>query len=188
MPLPSFLGPFRNIPAPAPAAPPLGGGGANPLPFTMQTQDFSEWCWAATSSSVCAFYNRPPLMTQCQIASACLNLACCVDPAPPPPWPCNAPYYLDQALTQTGNLAAPATNGALPFASVTTEIDAGRPVGCHISWSGGGGHFNAIYGYDAANQDVDLGDPYYGNQTLPYATLVSSYQNLGAWDYSYLTN
>ncbi len=52
----------------------------------------------------------------------------------------------------------------------------------------GGGHFNVIYGYDPVHQDVDLGDPWYGNQVLPLASLISNYQGAGSWDYSYRTN
>jgi hypothetical protein len=190
MPVPKFLGPLISIPIsqppqPAPAPAPIGGAGANCLSFSMQSQQQSEWCWAATSASISAFYGPGSPATQCQIAASCLTLACCSQPFPST---CNQAYYLDRALTVVGHLAAPPSSGALPFASVTNEINAGRPLGCHITWSDGSGHFNAIYGYDASVFDVDVGDPYYGNQTLPYSAMTNSYQGSGVWDYSYLTS
>ena len=185
MSLPAFLGPYVSVPMGQGISSPLGGAGANPLAFTMQAQLQTEWCWAATSSSVCAFYARPPLQSQCEVATACLGMACCSDPMP---GPCNQPYYLDRALAETGNMAGTIVTGSLSFAQIVSEITAGRPVCCHISWRGRGGHFNAIYGYDSANQDVDLGDPFYGDQTLPLSTFVNNYQGAGGWDYSYRTN
>lgn len=181
--LPAFLGPFTAVPtsaAVAKFAAPLGGAAAS-LPFSMQTQQQTNWCWAATSTSVSLFYSAASAWTQCSVATQCLGGACCTQPGP-----CNTVYYLDQALSATGNLASTAL-GALAFASIKTEIDNGRPPCCHISWSGGGGHFNTIHGYDDATNDVDVADPFYGAQTLPYATFVNSYRGVGVWDYSYLT-
>jgi hypothetical protein len=184
--LPAFLGPYVQVPLAQARKTfaPLGGASAK-LSFAMQKQVQDEWCWAATSSSVCAYYQRPPLQSQCEVASACLGIACCTNPVP---GPCNQPYYLDRALGETGNLSGAIISGALSLADIATEIDAGRPICCHISWRGGGGHFNAIYGYDDANQDIDLGDPFYGNQTLPLLSLLSNYQSAGTWDFSYKTS
>ncbi len=198
MSLPAFLGPAVAIPLPAAAAmllqpaPPAGGAAARTLAFTMQTQSQTQWCWAATTSSVATFFGHPaPAPTQCQVATNCLGGTCCQTPGSAA---CNVPFFLDRALTSSGNLAGTAS-GAVGFgpvapaaASVVDQIDAGRPLGCHISWNGGGGHFNVIYGYDAANQDVDVADPSFGNQTIPYATFVASYRSAGCWDFSYLTN
>lgn len=189
--LPVFLSQMAPVHPLAQGAHPSGGGGQPArLGFSMQTQQQTEWCWAATSTSVSVFYNAASPWTQCGVAQACLGLSCCAQPLPSG---CNIPGYLDQALTKTGNLAA-LVGGALPFSggvgsNIDQEIDAGRPIGCHISWRGGGGHFNAIYGYDPSNQDVDVGDSYYGSLvTVPYSTFCSNYQSAGSYDYSYLTS
>ena len=50
------------------------------------------------------------------------------------PSPCNEPWYLDRALTRTNNYVS--MTGAVTFDQVRAEIDAGRPVGARIGWSG----------------------------------------------------
>lgn len=196
MALPAFLGPFTPVPAP-PALPAhafaaIGGGAAQRLTFTMQVQQQSQWCWAATSASIDDYYGPAGTKSQCAIATGVLGGSCCTAPGSPA---CNQPYYLDVALSWVGHLAQPCIGTAIDLvaggpgpASLETEINGGRPVGCHISWSGGGGHFNVIYGYDTGTQDVDVADPYYSTHTLPYAAFKTGYQGAGTWDASYLTS
>lgn len=192
MSLPAFLGPFTALPPPARGFGPIGGGPAHSLAFTMQTQQQTEWCWAATSASVDDFYGPAGMKSQCKIVSGVLGGTCCATPGA---GSCNQPYYLDIALTWVGHLAQPCIGTAIALASagagtpsIEDEINAGHPVGCHISWSGGGGHFNAIHGYDTNTQDVDVADPYYSTHTLPYAVFKTKYQSTGSWDASYLTH
>lgn len=179
MTLPSFLMPLSPIPVPS--VPPIGGAPSG-LSFTMEAQQQSNWCWAATTASVSKFFMATSTWSQCNVAGSCLSLNCCGNPGP-----CNQPYYLDLALTTTGNYAGPVT-GSYSFANIQTEINGGKPVCCHISWNGGGGHFVAIYGYDQVTNDVEIGDPYSGNSTIPYSGLLSGYQGSGTWDYTYLTS
>jgi hypothetical protein len=92
-------------------------------------------------------------------------------------------WALEDALGVIHHLAEGPTGGVLPFSSIISEINAGRPVCCHISW----GHFNVIVGYyDDSAQDIVVRDPLFGEKTLPYEMFVSSYHG-GAWDDSYLT-
>ncbi len=113
-------------------------------------------------------------------------MECCITPLPPPPppyWAGNRPYALDGALRVVNHRAGDPTGGALPFSSIMSEIDAGKPICCHISW----GHFNVIVGYyDDSTQDIIVCDPLFKETTLPYDTFVSRYHE-GAWDDSYLT-
>jgi len=95
---------------------------------------------------------------------------------------------LDIALNQTGNLNGAPSPGFISMASVQTEIDNGCPIGCHITWSDNTGHFVVIHGYDVINGDVDVSDPFYGSQTIPYSAFTVNYRGTGAWDYTYLTN
>lgn len=191
MPLPSFLGPFVDVPAALAAQkaanPPAGAEGSpNILPFSMQEQQQTEWCWAATAASVSAYYNVTPVLSQCQIASECLDMECCITPLPPPPppyWPGNIKYALDVALRVGNHLADGPTGAPLPFSSIVTEINRRRPICCHISW----GHFNVIVGYyDDSHQDIVVRDPLHGEHTLPYEMFVSNYYG-GTWNNSYLT-
>ena len=52
------------------------------LPFTMQVQTQSNWCWAATATSVSLFYTSSSTWTQCTVANGELNLTdCCSRPS-----------------------------------------------------------------------------------------------------------
>jgi hypothetical protein len=199
MPLPSFLGvtkPLKVSPAAktlaiaaAPAATP------NPLAFNMQLQQQTEWCWAATAASVAAYYKDPAAMTQCQIATACLSMNCCINPLPDPPpptWAGNRTFTLNVALGVVNHFTEPVLQRAIDFPAIVAEIDAGRPVCCHISWDPGSpllGHFNVIAGYDAARNDVVVRDPSgtLSDGVFPYESFKSNYHG-GRWDQTYLTH
>src|SRR6266513_228265 len=74
------------------------------LTFAMQAQTQSNWCWAATSTSVSLYYWSRSGWTQCRVANAELGLAgCCMDPVP---GQCNVPWFLDRALTRTNNFVS----------------------------------------------------------------------------------
>lgn len=156
------------------------------LPFTLEDQTQTNWCWAATSVSVSRFYWAASTWTQCKVASAELGRTdCCNSPVPSA---CNVPYYLDRALTRTQNLSS-LLGRVLTWAEIQAEIDGGRPVGVRVGWSGGGGHFLAIFGYGRqGGQDVvDVDDPIYGVSRISVDTLRNSYQGSGTWTHSYLT-
>lgn len=158
------------------------------LAFNMQAQTQTNWCWAATATSVSHYYwwflNR---WTQCRVANAELAHAdCCNSPVPAA---CNVPWYLDRALTRTNNFVSIAA-GAASFATLRAELDAGRPVGARIGWSGGGGHFMAIYGYTLIAgllEFLDIDDPIYGKSHLSYSDFATNYQGSGTWTHTYFT-
>ena len=155
------------------------------LAFHMQPQTELNWCWAATSTSVSHYYWYRSRWTQCRVACAELNLqTCCEIPAPDD---CNVPWFLDKALTRTQNFVS--ISGPIPFNEVRAEIDAGRPVGARIGWSGGGGHFVVIYGYTKvlAQEYFDIDDPIYGKSHLKVADFSNHYQTTGSWTHAYLT-
>lgn len=155
------------------------------LAFNMQAQTQSNWCWAATATSVSHFYWFWSTWTQCKVANAELGKSdCCSSPVPSP---CNVPWYLDRALTRTRNFVS--ITGQVPFQQVRDEIDAGRPVGARVGWSGGGGHFMVIYGYGfiAGEQYFYIDDPIYGKSQLTVADFSSNYQGSGTWTHTYFT-
>lgn len=155
------------------------------LPSNMQPQTESNGCRAATSTSVSHFYWAASTWTQCKVAGAELGLSnCCQNPAP---GPCNVPWYLDRALTRTENWVS--ISAPISFAAVRAEIDAGRPVGARIGWSGGGGHFMVIYGYSLTNgtEYFDIDDPIYGKSHLTVSGFSNHCQTTGNWTHSYLT-
>ena len=101
---------------------------ATSLPFNMEPQTQTNWCWAATSKSVSQFYFPSTTWTQCKIASAELGGNCCVSPVPSS---CNVPWYLDRALTRTNNFVK-VVSRSLTYDEIYSEIHAGRPVGARI--------------------------------------------------------
>jgi hypothetical protein len=155
------------------------------LNFNMQPQTQSNWCWAATSTSVSVFYSSLSPWTQCKVANGELGYSnCCNSPVPSP---CNVGWYLDKALTRTENLVT--VTGPATFDQVRSEIQAGRPVGARIGWSGGGGHFMCIYGCDTigGTEYFDIDDPIFGKNQPTVATFSSSYQGSGSWTHTYYT-
>jgi hypothetical protein len=155
------------------------------LGFDMQMQTQSNWCWAATSTSVSHFYWLLSPWTQCKVANAELGRGDCCNSSVP--GACNVPWYLDRALTRTNNFVS--ITGPSTFQQVRDEIDAGRPVGARIGWGGGGGHFMVIYGYSlvAGTTYFDIDDPIYGKSHLTVSDFSSSYQGSGTWTHTYFT-
>jgi Peptidase_C39 like family len=98
---------------------------------------------------------------------------------------------LQNALTRTGNVAS-ASSGAAAFSTIDTEIDSGRPVCARIGWSGGGGHFVAIVGYNeallASTNYFAIADPWYGSSDVAENTFRTSYQGSGTWTDTFYTN
>ncbi|MFT3877512.1 MAG: papain-like cysteine protease family protein [Propioniciclava sp.] len=156
------------------------------LSFTMQAQLASNWCWAATASSVSRFFWSWSTWAQCTIANAELgrNDAC----NSPIPSGANVPWYLDRSLARTNNFVS-IHSGPASFATIRAEIDAGRPVGARIGWSGGGGHFMVIYGYAKwlNTEWVYIDDPIYGKSQLTLSNFTNNYQGSGTWTHYYLT-
>lgn len=155
------------------------------LAFNMQAQTQSNWCWAATATSVSHFYWFISSWTQCRVANDELgHNDCCNNPVPSA---CNVPWYLDRALTRTNNFVS--VTGPASFQQIRDEIDAGRPVGARIGWSGGGGHFMVIYGYSlvAGVEYFDIDDPIYGKSHLTVSDFSSNYQGSGTWTDTYFT-
>jgi hypothetical protein len=74
------------------------------LSFDMQMQTQSNWCWAATATSVSRFYWFLSTWTQCQVANAELERSDCCNSNVP--GACNVPWFLDRALTRTNNFVS----------------------------------------------------------------------------------
>ena len=160
------------------------------LAMSVQPQRETNWCWAAVSVSICAFYNAVTIWTQCLVANAALpRTDCCSASANSDPALCNTPWYLDVALQVTANfrqmIAAP-----LSFTAVQTEVNGSQPIGCRIGWTGGGGHFVAIVGWltgSSGTDYIDVSDPIYLDSQIAFANFAGAYQSGGSWTHSYLT-
>jgi hypothetical protein len=169
------------------AGPPIAIVGGKHLTVTMQTQDQTNWCWAAVAASIADYYGSN-VKTQCQIVTDMLPGAatarCCTDGSSAQ---CNKPYQLLKSLGDVGHLAATGSEPKpLKPEIVQSEIGAGRPVGIQIFWRDTGGrHFIAVTGY--AESSVDVRDPFYGPTTTPYLKLRDDYLGRGTWTRSYRT-
>lgn len=154
------------------------------LPFNMEHQVKSNWCWAATSKSVSVFYSFLSPWTQCKIAAAELSLSCCATPFP---GACNVPWYLDRALTRTQNYVSLA--GPITWDQVLAQLNLGLVVGARIGWNGGGGHFMVIYGATKTGNTnyLYIDDPIYGKSVLTYNQFLNNYQGSGKWTTTYYT-
>ncbi len=151
--------------------------------LTMQPQQQTQWCWSAVATSVSLFYDSASGWTQCALVDAELGqTSCCVNGGTPT---CNQPWFLDLALTRTGNLDPP-VGGVATFAVTANEIDAGQPVGVRIGWSGGGGHFVVIAGYTelSLSRWLAMRDPWFGNSSVGWSGLQTSYQGTGSWTHT----
>ncbi len=147
--------------APAPtgtaATAPHAVAAANRLNITMQAQEKTNWCWAASGNTIATFYGRRYSQNQfCNAAfrrqqgTTCPNNQATLG---------NVQNALDWAGINRGSYVS----GYLNYGTVQNEINAGRPVETRIQWSSGGGHMHVIYGFDTANNWVYWGDPWGSN-------------------------
>ncbi|MCX4449780.1 papain-like cysteine protease family protein [Streptomyces sp. NPDC087866] len=134
------------------------------LNITMQAQQKTNWCWAASGNTIATWYGRN--YSQNQFCNAAFNRA--------QGYECpNSQAALDNvqnALNWAGISPGSYVNGWLRYPTVQAEIAAGRPVETRIQWSSGGGHMHVLYGYDDANSLVYWGDPWPSSNRYNWAS------------------
>lgn len=148
------------------------------LDFVIQSQEQSEWCWAALSASIVNFYAGNDSLKQCEVVKKVLGRStCCEDGSSDL---CNQQFDIDSALRRLGHLAR-AQGNQPDFRIVDAEIKAGRPVGVRILWSDGGGHAIVVYGVTDDRQ-VIIADPASANDEaiVPFDGFV--YKDIGSWN------
>jgi hypothetical protein len=164
---------------------PLGGAATwSRLDFAMLQQEQSNWCWCATSLSVRRYYDPTTSLSQCQAANTILpRTDACTDPTNAN---VNKPWFLDDALSDLGNLRESIVTGSLAWDATKSEINTGHPLGCRTAWSGGGAHFICIEGYlDDTTKMVAVDDPIYGQSDVTLTAFLTMYQGSGTWTHSY---
>lgn len=153
------------------------------MPFPMQKQQQSMWCWAAVSSSVDCYFTPAAWQKQCEVACGALRRSdCCTTPPN-----CNTPALLQDGLTVVKHLRG-TRRGRIRFDALVQEIDAGYPVCVRIGWYGGGGHFVVVSGYwvsPSGKQYVYVDDPWYLRSQMTYDDLCWNYLSKGAWTGTY---
>ena len=149
------------------------------LPFTMQHQEESEWCWSAVTTSIDHHFDASSTRTQCQTVSEERRMKCCDSTFRRDPKVCNIPNTVHEPLRRLGWLDAEPLLRPLSFAEIRSEIDKQRPVAVFIRWRmrdgtlGTRGHFFVITGYDAAVGDVMIEDSLFFGSRLSHARVAS---------------
>ena len=159
----------------------------------MQTQQESNWCWAAVAVSLHNFLNpNNASWTQGSLATPVLvgeqEIKKGVDCSSTPGL-CNFPAALHDALKHTGNLDELLSNTRLGFNSIKQWVNANLPLGLRIGWPGGGGHFIVIDGfveYVSGEQVVNVEDPLFGPSSWDYQEILDDYLGEGGvWTDTY---
>ena len=153
------------------------------LEFIMQRQERLNWCWAALSASVAAYYRPSTSWVQCNVAGAVLALPdCCGVGAT---GPCNQVWQLDLALTRVGHLAR-MTSGPATNSEVTAQIAMGRPVAVRVQMADRTGHFVCIVA-SLANGYYGVADPDTGSSIVDESTFKTNYRGKFMWTHTYYT-
>ncbi|MEU1814352.1 papain-like cysteine protease family protein [Streptomyces roseifaciens] len=134
------------------------------LGITMQAQQKSNWCWAASGNTIATWLGRNYTQNQfCnaafrrQMGSECPNNQATLG-------------NVQTAFQWAGINPGSYVSGWLRYPTVQNEVSANRPVETRIQWSSGGGHMHVIYGYDDANQFVYWGDPWPSSNRYNWAS------------------
>ncbi|MFF9784544.1 papain-like cysteine protease family protein [Streptomyces nigrescens] len=130
---------------------------ANRLNISMQAQENTNWCWAASGNTIATWYGRN--YSQNQFCNAAFNRQQGSE------CPNNQATLgnVQIALNWMGINSGSYVTGWLRSGTVQSEIDANRPVETRIQWSSGGGHMHVVYGYDTDRNWIYWGDPWATN-------------------------
>ncbi len=153
-------------------------GGWKKLNLTMQQQQNSNWCWAASGDTIASWFGYS--YTQNQFCNAAFGRS--IDSSCP-----NSQASLDNvqsALGWIGINPGNYVNGYLYYSTVQSEIDANRPVETRIQWSSGGGHMEVLYGYDTSSNWVYWGDPWPSDYRYNWAD-YSYYVSNGSFSWTH---
>jgi hypothetical protein len=159
------------------------------LGLTQCYQEKDQWCWAAVSQSILAFYGTNVTQSNiAQYAKSGANVSDCL-------------YGLDQGVTTCidgilsnfMNITSTGDPRSLSLSEAQSEIDTnGRPLVVNWYWSNGGGHYVVMHGLTNTLSDTYayLMDPYLGPVIMTYSWVVSGSTNsedsgyLHTWEYS----
>ena len=161
-------------------------------PVSVWKQDQDQWCWAADSKCILAYYGFP--MSQCTIVEYARTLQpntfgsqnCC-----PMATSCNKPNEIDYnygikgMIDHFGQIKSVATKNALAVTKIVSELTAQRPFVIGVYWSGGGGHVVVGCGYNSTTQAITFMDSWQNNgmTTKKYTggTAFSTNSGSGTW-------
>jgi Papain-like cysteine protease AvrRpt2 len=127
-------------------------GASHQLDVPVVEQEHSQWCWDADASAILAY--RSVFARQCAIANWVdgIDYACGRYPFY---WSdqANSPNYLAGTTGIAGILWSWGRRGSyymgpLAYSTARSALERGNPIVILWNWSGGGGHFVVLDGYD----------------------------------------
>ncbi|GIG68811.1 papain-like cysteine protease family protein [Phytomonospora endophytica] len=157
------------------------------LDFAEQHQQQTQWCWAATSVSITAFYQPATTWTQCGLVNAEYGLDNCCGAAGAGA-ACNKPWYPDLALRRMEHLNQ-YLKRSLTLGEIGVELAKSAPFCVATYWRGGGGHAVVIRGRFVSNgvEYVSVSDPWDGDSDVTYDNFCNRYKDSGTWGNTYTT-
>ncbi|MHA6480802.1 papain-like cysteine protease family protein [Paenibacillus sp. strain BS8-2] len=148
--------------------------------YPAHQQGYSNWCWAASSTSILDYYDI--VGTQCGIVQIGNNSKNC-------PNVTGSVYDAQDALDHFG-VSSDYYNGSLSWSNIQDQIDSGLPIYVSWGWTAGGGHAVVIYGYSNSGSYVNYMDPATGTKTsmtLTSFTGGSSSDRIWRWGLNNIT-
>jgi hypothetical protein len=136
------------------------------MPFPMEQQRESDWCWNAVSVSVNNYFSPTSPLTQDEFAVNVLGVSLTE---------ADQPFYLSIALTDLKLLNGPPLKGFLSFSEIQEQLENNLPVCVKIGWDEGGFHYLVITGYGVSpggDPQVHISDP------------LLKDSNVTVWDYN----
>jgi len=150
--------------------------------FTMQSQQQTFWCWAATAASLSRYYDPASAWEQCDVACEVFhNRSCCENGRSSG---CNQTTFLKPVLDLTRNFASSASGAALQE-RLLAEFREGRPVAARMYSPSKGGHFVVVCGCGAGM--VMVKDPWDGPTCIPYDVFCKQYMGTHEWHTTFFT-
>ncbi|MGW0117299.1 papain-like cysteine protease family protein [Streptomyces sp. NPDC003327] len=148
------------------------------LNITMQAQQKTNWCWAASGNTIATWYGRSH--SQNQFCNAAFNRQQGYDC---PNWQATL-GNVQTGLRWAGISPGSYVDGWLRYSTVQAEINADRPIETRIQWASGGGHMHVLYGYDDAEGWVYWGDPWPSSNRYNWAS-HAWYVNNGSFSWTH---
>jgi len=138
--------------------------GAQQLNISMQSQQKTNWCWAASGATIASWFGYD--YSQNSFCDAAFGYSQGVN------CPNNQATLGDDqtAYDWMGLNPGRYIQGRISYSGLQNEINAGRPVQTRIQWSSGGGHMEVLYGYDTSKSWVYWGDPWPDDYRYNWAT------------------
>jgi len=146
------------------------------MPFPIENQQDTEWCWAAVSVSLEHYFNPDSQLTQLQFVQRL------IPPAEAAAQGLDVPFDLQVALSSLGLQKGQPLPAFLPFSQIQQQLDLNLPVCVEIEWYGEDiFHYLVLTGYGvspAGDVQVYVADPMLSDYTITpwdYNSFVYAY-------------